>query len=361
MWSPVDLPVASEQFVSRIQTQQSTTPRSKGVLLPLSWRTLDSKSAVTGTQDSRSVSQVTYAKVIKRNTGLSFSPSAGLWISGLFNEETVASRNVPETGMYTVSGAHEEFLIREALVRAGFDLSSALTAGVALRGQSIKGDVLGNFSAQGADRTIYTGRRMGVAAAALFNQPSFKAALRYEAPVTGKVSIGGESKLSSEAGYLGAAANFSQSSSFQIRGLFGVYEYSKNELGTSLRGPNPARQMNFSPLGLAVDARLVPLSVLGIGFQSEWSGQTRIEADVVQGKLYYASSQDMIPPKSIGDSDKANMYMGRLGLSLDKSDWESQIFIDYATMKSSRSGGQSKLENTVSQWGVGLRAGLEIQ
>jgi hypothetical protein len=361
MWSPVDLPAPSEHFVARIQTQQSTTPKSKGFLIPLSWRTLDSRSTLSGAADVRTGSQVTYAKVIKRNTGLSFSPSTGLWISGLFNEETVAARNVPETGTHSVSGVNEEFILREALVRAGFDLTSSVTMGVALRGQSIKGDVLGSFGAQGTDRSIYTGRRMGVAAAAEFTHQSFKAVFRYEAPVTGKVNIGGESKVSSEAGYLGGAVNFSQSASFQIRGLYGVYEFSKNELGTSLRGPNQSRQFNFSPLGLSVDARVVPLSVMGIGIQSGLSSQARIEADLTQGKLYHVSDPDMLPPQTVGDSEKIPMYSARIGLILDKTDWESQVFFDYGTFRGSRTSGQSKLENNAVHWGVGLRTGIEIQ
>jgi hypothetical protein len=360
MWAPVDLPAPSEHFVARVQTHQSTTPKTKGFLLPLSWRTIESKASVSGTQDGRSVSQVTYAKLIRRNTGLAFSPSSGLWISGLFNEESVTARNVPETGMHTVSGVNEEFFVREALVRAGFELSSSLTLGVALRGQSIKADVLGNFNAQGADRTIYTGRRMGVAAAAEFVQQNFKAAVRYEAPVTGKVSIGGESKVSSEAGYLGGAVGFSQSSALQLRGMFGMYEFSKNELGTSLRGPNQARQFNFSPLGLAVDARLLPLTVAGAGLQTLVTSNLRLDADLVQGKLLYVSDPEMLPPKTVEESDKAPMYLARLGLSVDKSDWESQFFLDYATLRATRNSGQTKLTNSTAQWGVGLRAAIEI-
>jgi hypothetical protein len=360
MWFPVDLPTPSEHFVLRTQTSMSTTPFSKSLLLPLSWRTLDTKSELSGKQDGRDVSQFTYAKTTKRNTGLVFSPSAGLWISGLFNEEFVASRNVPDSGTYMVSGALEEFLLREALVRVGVEISPALTLGIALRGQSIKGDVLGSFTALGTERTLYTGRRMGVAAAAMLTVQSVKAAARYEAPVTGKVDIAGESKVSSEAGYLGAAVNFSQSADVQIRGEFGLYEFAKNELGASIRAPSTTRQFNISPLGLAVDARLVPLSVLGAGIQGRLGSSWRAELDLVQGKVFYVSDSEMLPPKSIGESEKGKVYSARLGIALDKTDWESQLFVDYAQMKATRVSAQANLNNTITQWGVGLRAGIEL-
>ncbi|MFZ9521185.1 MAG: hypothetical protein ACO3A4_11985, partial [Silvanigrellaceae bacterium] len=201
MWFPVDLPMPSEHFVLRTQTQQSNTPFTKGMLLPLSWRTLDTNSSSSATQNGTSTSQTSYAKTIKRNTGLAFSPSSGLWFSALFNEDVTSLRSVPETGTYRVSGALEEFTVREVLARVGLDLNAACSVGIALRGQSVKGDILGNFSVAPDERTLYSGQRMGVAGAAMINWQQLKGAVRYESPLTGKVSIGGESKVSSAPGY----------------------------------------------------------------------------------------------------------------------------------------------------------------
>jgi len=360
MWFPVDLPTPADYFVLRTQTQQSHTPITKGLLLPLAWRTTETKSSLSGTQNNTPVSQTTYAKTTRRNVGLSVSPAAGVWFSGLFNEEVALTKNVPDAGMYRVSGAWEEFIIREALVRVGFDVSLSCTLGIALRGQSVKGDVLGSFSMQPDERTNYTGQRLGLAASTLLSFPPFKVALRYEAPVSGKVSIAGESKVSSAPGFLGGAVNFLANNSFSLRGEYGLFEFSKNELGVPVKGPSSTRQVNILPLGLAVDARALPLSVYGLGLRSDLGPSLRFETDAVLGRVYYAADNDMVPPSSIDDAEKAKMYSLRAGLSLEKTDWEAQVFIDYGTMKFSRNVNQSDLTHAMSQWGVGLRAGIEI-
>jgi hypothetical protein len=360
MWFPVDLPTPSEHFVLRTQTQQSNSPFTKGTLLPISWRTLDTNSNLSGTQNGVPTTQTSYVKTIKRNTGLAFSPSSGLWFSALFNEDVASLRSVPETGTYRVSGALEEFTVREVLARVGLEVNSSCTVGIALRGQSIKGDILGSFNMAPDERTIYSGQRMGIAASTMLNWQQVRAAIRYETPVTGKVSIGGESKVSSAPGYLGAAVDYAQSADLHVRGEWGVWEFAKNELGTPVPGPSKLRQGNILPLGLAVDARLLPVSVIGVGTRTAIGSSARLETDLVLGRLYYSNDTDLLPPKSIGDSDKAKMYTLRLGLAFDKTDWESQLFIDYSTMKFSRTSNSNQLSNTLVQWGVGLRAGIEI-
>ncbi|NBW82572.1 hypothetical protein EBR21_12535 [bacterium] len=360
MWFPVDLPMPSEHYVLRTQTQQSTTPFTKGTLLPLSWRTIDTNSKMSGTQNGVPVTLTSYAKTIKRNTGIGFSPSSGLWFSALFNEDVTSLRSVPETGTYRVSGALEEFAVREVLARVGLDVNSSCTVGVALRGQSVKADILGSFSMAPDERTIYTGQRMGVAASTTISLQQTKVAIRYEAPVTGKVSIGGESKVSSAPGYLGGAVDYAQSTDLHVRGEWGVWEFAKNELGTPVLGPSKVRQTNILPLGLSVDARLVPVSVMGVGIRNAVGSSTRLETDLALGRLYYSNDTDMLPPKSIGDSDKGKMYSLRMGFAFDKADWESQLFFDYSTMKFSRTTDSNSLTSTLVQWGVGLRAGVEI-
>jgi hypothetical protein len=201
---------------------------------------------------------------------------------------------------------------------------------------------------------------MGLAAATMFSLQSVKIALRYESPVTGKVSIGGESKVSASQGLLGAAVNFSQSDSLHLRGQYITYEFAKNELATSVRSNDKTQATTISPLGLAVDARLLPLSVLGAGIQNRFAGDLRFDSDVVLAKVHFVSSSDLVPAKTIPDDQVLPIYSGRFGISIDKSDWESQIFVDYSTFRSTRSEGQSKFQNTTIQWGVGLRAGVEI-
>lgn len=360
MWFPVDLPMPSEFFTARTQTQQSTTPRTQGMLLPLSWRTLDGKSTLTTTQNGTSSLQTTYAKAISRNTGIAVSPASGLWFSALFNEDAVQVRSVPDSGRYSIMGASEEFLNRELLARVAFDINSSAAVGLALRGQRIKGDVVGSFSALTTDRTIYSGQRMGIAAATTLSLQSVKIALRYESPVTGKVSIGGESKVSASQGLLGAAVNFSQSDSLHLRGEYITYEFAKNELATSVRSNDKTQATTISPLGLAVDARLLPLSVMGIGLQNKFGGNLRFDADLVLGKVHFVSSPDLVPAKTIPDDQVLPMYAGRFGVSIDKSDLESQIFVDYSSFRSTRSEGQTKLLNASTQWGVGLRSGVEL-
>lgn len=360
MWFPVELPMPSDHFATRAPTPQSTTPVTKGVLLPVSWRTLDSRSSVTGTQNNNTVNITTYARVNKRDLGFAFSPSSGLWFAGFFREETNLTRNVPDSGNYRVSGLLEEFTLREGVVRTGFDVSSSLSLGLGLRGQLVKADVAGSFGVATDDRTLYAGQRMGLAAAAVYSQQSLKLAVRYDSPVTGKLTVAGEGKLSSTPGYLGAAVNFAVSPDLSFRGQSGTFEFAKNDLGTAIVSSSRTRQTSVIPMGVAVDVRFVPLSVMGFGVQSRFGSVARVDADLVYGKIYEATEPQMMPPSKIEDSDKASMYAARLGLAIDKSDFETQLFIDYSTAKTTRTTTQSKLDYAIRQWGVGLRAGVEI-
>jgi len=361
MWFPIDLPVASEYFVQRAPTAQATTPQSKTFMFPLAWRTLEGKSSQqispAGAQNTNSVTQ---AHLSQRTIGLAMSPSSGLWFAALLSEDFLNMRNVPEIGQWRVSGVSEEFFVREGLARVGFDVTSNCNLAFGVRSQVVRGDVLGSFSSAVDERVIYTGQRMGVIVGSVFTLAPLKFSLRYETPVTGKIEASGESKVTSTQGFTGAAVQFQLNGESALMVEYGMYSPSKNELAVPLDTTIKNRRLSVSLLGLAVDARALPLNVLGMGYSTRIAQAAKLETDVALGQIYFTSDPEMLVPNSIGDSEKLKMSKARIGVAIEKGDWESQLFADYSTFKGSRTQGQNQIANTTSQWGIGLRAGIEL-
>ncbi|MEY4064390.1 MAG: hypothetical protein RIR26_598 [Pseudomonadota bacterium] len=360
MWFPVDFPMPNEHFSRRTLTPQVTGPQTKSMQLPVSWRTQELKSAAEQTQNGQTAKTETRASIVKRNMGIAMTPAAGIWFSALFNEEVVAANNIPETGNWRRSGLWEEFRLREVVARTGFDLRSNLQMGLGLRAQSVRADVLGSFSASPDDRVVYSGSRLGMAAAVLANVSPVQISVRFETPVSGKVDIQGESKVSSTSGYTGAAAQLAINSDISCSAVYGFYQSSKNELANSTPSPNKSRRSTIVPIGMAVDARTVPLSVLGAGANYRLSSAVILQADAVRGTVYASNDPELLVPDTVSSGEKQPVNVARLGVSVEKSDWESQVFIDYATSKVSYTANSASVSRTMSYWGVGLRAGIEL-
>lgn len=361
MWFPIDFPTPHEHFTQRTLTAQATTPQTKAGLIPLSWRTMDINSTAETTTGTQLSTTSTLARLHKRHLGLAVSPSSGLWFSALFNEEVVSARNIPDSGIWRVSGLTEEFQIREIAARAGFELMSHMQMGLGLRSQSVRGDVLGSFSAESPDRVVYSGSRLGIVAGLQVNLQSLQFALRYDAPVSGKVEIRGESKVSSTPGYTGAAVQVAASSELSLSALYGYYTAAKNELASGVPSPNTSRNLTIIPMGVAVDARLIPLDALGVGISYKMGSNHKLQMDAVRGTAYNTSDPELLAPSTIEDAQKQKMTTYRLGLATEKSDWESQVFADYGSSKISYAASSSqKISRTLSYWGIGLRAGVEL-
>jgi hypothetical protein len=111
---------------------------------------------------------------------------------------------------------------------------------------------------------------------------------------------------------------------------------------------------------MAVDARVVPLSVLGAGVNYRLSSVVGVQADAVRGMMYASSDPELLVPDSLGSDEKQAVNVARLGLSVEKADWESQVFFDYATSKVSFTANNISVSRALSYWGVGLRAGIEL-
>jgi hypothetical protein len=358
MWFPLDFPAPTDHFSQRVLTLQATGPKSTGSHVPLAWRTMEHKSTVSA-PSSQTSSVTTYTKFLSRNAGLSVSPSSGLWFSALFNEELALVRTVPDSGSWAVSGVHEEFRVREAQARAGFELMNNVQMGFGIRSQTLRSEILGSLSASANEVVVYSGSRVGMVAGVLIGSPQLSLALNYQTPVTGKVQIQGESKVSSVAGYMGVALKFVAQSETSLFAQYGVFSDSKNELGTAVP-LSSNNNRSISPLGVSVDARLVPTSVFGLGVRQEVSSSLSLTCDVVRGTTYESADGALLVPDDV-DSDLLQKSNGmRLSLSLDKSDYETQLFIDYSQLKFSGTVNSSKRERSSSAWGVGLRAGLEL-
>lgn len=361
MWFPVEFPTPSEHFVQRTLTPQATGPQTKGLQIPFSWRTSDLKSNSDVTTSGQSAKTSTLARVQKRNLGLAVSPSSGIWFSALFNEELNSARNARESNASSGMFLYEEFLLREAVARVGFDLLNNLQLGFGLRSQSVRGDVVGNFSQGTEKRVVYSGSRLGIVAGALVNSAPFQLALRYETPVSGKVEIQAESKVSSSPGYTGAALQYALNSDVALLAEYGFYNVAKNELASTLPLANANNNATFLPLGGSVDARVVPLKVLGAGLSYKLGSAHKLQVDAVQGQVYSSADPELLVPSEVPEEQKQKVNLLRLGLAVEKSDWESQVFADYSTSKISYNlNSTNKVTRSFSSWGIGLRAGVEL-
>ena len=358
MWFPLDFPVPTEHFSQRVLTRQATGPKSSGSHLPLAWRTREHKSTVSS-PDSQGSSATTYAKMLSRNAGVAASPSSGLWFSALYNEEFSLARTVPETGSWSVGGAHEEFRVRELQARAGFDLMNNIKMGFGIRSQTLRAEVLGNLGSSASDLVVYSGSRLGMVAGMLIGSPSLSLALNYQTPVTGKVQIQGESKVSSMPGYMGGALKFVAQSETSLYAQYGVFNSSKNELASSVP-LSSVNSRNISPLGVSVDARLVPTSVIGLGLIQELSSGVSLTFDAVRGKAYESNDAALLVPDDLDSNLIQNDDTLRVGFALTKSEYETQLFLDYSQLNFSGSVNSSKRERKSAAWGVGLRAGIAL-
>ena len=111
---------------------------------------------------------------------------------------------------------------------------------------------------------------------------------------------------------------------------------------------------------MAVDARLVPLDVMGVGLSQKLGASVRLQFDAMRGTAYLSADPELLIPGKIDDSQKQKVDSFRLGLSIEKSDWESQVFGDYGTSTISYTSSNVKTSRTLSYWGVGLRAGVDL-
>lgn len=358
MWFPLDFPVPTEHFSQRVLTVQATGPKSSGLHIPLAWRTREHKSSVSS-PDSQNAATTTYTRLLARNAGVSASPSSGLWFSALFNEELSLARTVPDTGTWRVSGAHEEFRVREVQARAGFELMSNVQMGFGIRSQTLRAEVLGNLGSSAGDVVVYSGSRLGLVVGALIGSPSLSLALNYRTPVTGKVQIQGESKVSSVSGYMGGALKFDAQSETSIYAQYGVFNTSKNELGASVP-LSSNNNRSLSPLGVSVDARLVPTSVYGLGLTQVLSSSLLLTLDAVRGGAYESNDAALLVPDDVEANLIQNGDMLRVGVNLNKSEYETQLFVDYSRLSFSGTVNGAKRERRSSAWGVGLRAGVEL-
>ncbi|MEY2987334.1 MAG: hypothetical protein RJB13_855 [Pseudomonadota bacterium] len=358
MWFPLDFPVPTEHFSQRVLTLQATAPKSTNSHIPLAWRTREHKSTLSNLDAQRS-DTTTYTKVLSRNAGLAVSPSSGLWFSALYNEDISMVRTVPDSGSWSVGGAHEEFRVREAQARAGFELLNNVQMGFGIRSQTLRAEVLGNLSSAASDTVVYSGSRLGLVAGALIGSPSFSLSLIYQTPVTGKVQIQGESKVSSVPGYLGGALKFIAQSETSLYAQYGIFNPSKNELASSVPlSSNNGR--SISPLGVSVDAKLVPTTVLGFGLTQALSSSLSLNFDAVRGGAFESNDAALLVPDEVDPSLIQKDYAIRVGIALNKSDYESQLFIDYSKLNFSGTVNSSKRERRSTSWGVGLRAGVEL-
>jgi len=360
MWFPVDFPMPNEHFVQRTLTPQATAPQTQSLQIPFAWRSLDSNAKADLTVNAQQFQASTLARVQKRNLGVAFSPSSGLWFSLLFNEEVAAVRNTRESNSNRVT-LNEEFQVREAVARVGLDLLNNMKLGIGIRSQSVRGDVVGSFSVSALNRVVYSGSRLGVVGALLVNLAPVQIAVRHETPVTGKVDIQGESKVSSTYGYTGGAVSFAVNSETALLAEYGYYTAARNELASPVPSAGSNNGLTLLPLGTAIEARVVPLSLVGAGVSHSLGSALRLQLDAVQGKIYASSDPELLLPDTVLDDQKQKVNAIRLGLSLEKGDWESQIFADYGQSKVSYSiDSSNKVSRSHSYWGIGLRAGVEI-
>jgi hypothetical protein len=361
MWYPVDFPMPSEHFVQRTLTPQATSPQTQGVQIPFAWRSIDYNGKADLVVSGQAFKASTLARVQKRNAGIAFSPSSGLWFSVLFNEELAAVRNARDATNER-GPLSEEFQTREAVARVGLDLLNNIKLGIGIRSQAVRGDVVGSFFVGAQNRVVYSGSRLGVVGAVLVDLTPVKIALRHETPVAGKVDIQGESKVSSTLGYTGGALKFAVNSEAAVFAEYGYYTASRNELASSVRASNSTNNSLFIlPLGTAIEARVVPLSVIGAGVAHTMSSVLKLQLDVAQGKMYASSDPELLVPSTVPDDQKQKVNAVRLGLEVEKGDWESQIFADYGQSKISyRADANNKVDRSHSYWGIGLRAGVEL-
>lgn len=359
MWFPLDFPVPTEHFSQRVLTVQATGPKSSGAHVPLAWRTRDSKSKVSVPVSQGTSETTTYTKFLARNAGVALSPSSGLWMSALFNEEQALVRSVPDTGQWLVGGAHEQFRIREVQARAGFELTNNVQVGFGIRSQNLRSEILGTLNSSAGDLLVYSGSRLGVVAGMMIGSPALSLALNYQTPVTGKVQIQGESKVTSVSGYLGAALKFVANNETSLFAEYGLYNASKNELGTAVPlSTNNSRSV--LPLGVSVDSKLIPTSVLGVGVTQQLSSSSLVSIDIVRGGAYESSDAALLVPDDLDSDSIQKTYLARLGLSLTKSEYETQLFFDYSQLSFSGAQNTPKRSRESTAWGFGLRAGVEL-
>ncbi|MEN9530703.1 MAG: hypothetical protein RI932_2576, partial [Pseudomonadota bacterium] len=285
MWFPVDFPMPNEHFVQRTLTPQATAPQTQGMQIPFAWRSQDYNAAADLTLNAQPFRASTLARVQKRNLGFAFSPSSGLWFSGLFNEEVAAVRNSRESNSDRGT-LNEEFQLREGVARVGLDLLSNIKLGIGIRTQSVRGDVVGSFSVGSQNRVVYSGHRFGVVGAVLVNLAPVQVALRHETPATGKVDIQGESKINSTVGYTGGALNFTLNAETSLLAEYGYYTASRNELAAPVPLANSTSSQTILPLGTAIEARVVPLSLIGAGISHKMGSVVTLQFDVAQGTVY---------------------------------------------------------------------------
>jgi hypothetical protein len=349
MWFPIDYPLPTDHFAQRIVTEQATGPKSSDAHIPLSWRTRELKSVVSAPNGADKTSSTTYTKVFARNAGFALSPSSGLWFSALFNEELALVRTV--SGSSGNSGAHEEFRIREVQARAGFELTSNVQLGFGIRTQSLRSEV--SSGSGSSARTLHSGTRLGVVAGAIVGSPSLSLALNYRTPLTGKVNIEGESKLSAESGYLGAALKFTASGETALFANYGIYNASRNELAST-------NNDGVVPLGVSVDTKLVPTSVIGFGVEQNLNSSLALVCNLMQGKAYESTDPALLVPKNVDSNELQKTNTARVGVELKKSDYETQLFIDYSQLEFSKTRTSGRFERKSSGWGVGLKAGIAL-
>lgn len=257
------------------------------------------------------------------------------------------ARSTNSNSNYRILPVEEQKIRRTLTGRVVFEFTPAFQVGAQFRYQSVNADLLGSFSADPADRTSYKGALFGGGAGGVYRMGSGALALSYFTPLRGKVTVTGESKVTSEPGMILVQAHLESSKALRFGVSYATWTYEKDELTKISTSPSLIRRTNIFLYGVSPEASLYTTKSLGLGAESKWG-----EALIGRISLFRDTLEFVVPegiPGAVAQGSTSSRvftgYHARSALALAQGPFETSFGVSYAQRKNTRAGDNGTSED----------------
>lgn len=267
--------------------------------------------------------------------GFMVSPGGGLGLGLNLKQHNEEVRSTNDNSRYSPLPAEEKKVRREAMARLNLEFTKNFRLGAGFRYQYVKGDVLGSFNLPPEEMSTYKGTLYGAAVGAqmVFTEGGF--GLAYLTPLRGKVTIQGESKVTTDPGVAQVTGHWQAAAPLLLGFQYARYFHEKDELAQDTTGPNPQNQTRISLLGLSPERRFLALQTIGVGFDWRFASRLglRVTPQYEQGEYVFSREADPKAGEKENERNVAKYYRAKAAFLLFDRTFELQVGADFASRK----------------------------
>lgn len=312
------------------------SPKEANVGVEVQQRTNSHSLEVFGNNPSRSDFDV-----YQNRTNIAYMSPSGpgftLGFTGMIDNRSVEASSNRGSDRRIV----ETFQTTEGGLRMIVGLSDKARVGLTMRYQAVRSNIVGSFSANESDRTIYTGTLLGYGLGLSVGDKTGSFGVAYLPPLKGKAKVSSESKIMADPGLTMAQVAFEVTPALRVGGVIRKWTHKRDDRVQPTT--SPINQTAIFLAGTDVERDLLVDQEVQLGVDFLMGGGAAIRLSGATKQYEFVFDPEAVPGAS-GNVDNrftSYVYGGALQYAGPKSDFQAGLQIN-PRKKDFRQGGADR-------------------